>query len=512
LSLPENFMAELAATKDSADEFCQLIFGLLPGHKHALHAGQRRYVENAVAEVNFLLPGNSYGKTEFILRSTLYEAWHKTGHPTPFRSFEDWYTAADNSLIASYNYPIAKESFTRFEQYYRSNEKLRALVSKVDRSDPPEVHLTNGSIIRWGSLDGQGKLVEATRYNRIKVDEAGHIPDLSTTFDSILYPRTMGVGGRVHLFGTPKPHSDPYLLEIFEKGKTGEDPFYFAQSGSVFENEFWPQSEKDRVLANPRYVTGWRKEHAPGEPCDNLACRDGAHPILTTIGRQVILGHFTLAGGFFFNRMHVARVFTPVEGDDSEPQWDGENHFWLPPKAGRLYAGAWDLAGNKQRRRKKPGSDPTVGFVVDYTTRPWQIVYYRYIEGGDADWEQKYALMAETFHRYGMPYLSIDATGQIDSVAEALQQRGVEVNGVTFGGNSNKKFDMLRNLQVILEMEWSGTRGLLRSPLIGQLKYELDHYVLPDDDIRQDCIMALAMVCHDIAQYELPAPVAGDVW
>src|SRR5205807_2500305 len=99
---------------------------------------------------------------------------------------------------------------------------------------------------------------EATRYKRVFVDEAGHIPDISYTFDSVLFPRTMGVGGRIHLIGTPKPHSDPFLLEVFQKGQDGTDPFYFSKSGSVLENEYWTTAEQDRVLANPRYVKGWR--------------------------------------------------------------------------------------------------------------------------------------------------------------------------------------------------------------------------------------------------------------
>jgi hypothetical protein len=119
--------------------------------------------------------------------------------------------------------------------------------------------------------------------------------------------------------------------------------------------------------------------------------------------------------------------------------------------------------------------------------------------------------MAEAFHTYEMPYLCIDATGTVDSVQEALQDRGVEVEGIHFGGSSSKKFDMLRNLQLVMELEWDGSKGVLRSPLIDRLKHELDHYILPDDDIQQDCVMALAMVCHQIAQWELPAPVFGDV-
>ena len=175
---------------------------------------------------------------------------------------------------------------------------------------------------------------------------------------------------------------------------------------------------------------------------------------------------------------------------------------------------AFDIAGNKPRtlKRRGKGSDPTVGFVVDYTERPWRIVRFDFIPGGDADWEGKYRLIESVYREYGCPYVLVDVTGTQDSVQEALQNRGVEVEGIHFGGNGNKKFDMLRNLQVVMEMDWGASRGVLRSPEIPQLKFELEHYIIPDDDITQDCVMALAMVCYEIAQFELPAAASGEVW
>lgn len=521
----DDFMAQLAECREDPSRFSELVFGT------PLHSGQRRYAEAATHQVNFLLPGNSYGKTEFILRFVVWLAWFKHSD-YPVTNFQDWLQKTWKGLVASYNYPIAKESFERALAAHNSRPEFRALVKHISKADPSRVELTNGAIIDWGSLDGQGKLVEAARRQVILVDEVGHIPDLSATFDNILFPRTMGVGGRIHLLGTMKATSDPYLLEVSEKGRDGTDPFYYSQSGSVFENEFWPDAEKERVLANPRYVSGWEPcpeagrsnrqavgtsdgTDVPDKGCEELDCvlREGLegfqHPIMTPIGRQVIKGHAIIAGGFLFNRFHIARMFT----EGPEVEWYGEKHFHTAPREGRQYLGAFDLGGNRLRSKgSRKGSDATVGFVIDYTDRPWQIVRFDYIEGGDADWQDKYDLMAEVYATYPMPYLLIDSTGQIDSVTEALQDRGVEVEGVHFGGSGNKKFDMLRGLQLALELEWDGTRGVLRSPLIPVLKRELEQYVLPDTHIQQDCVMALAMVVDAIAEWELPSAVAGEVY
>lgn len=499
----DDFAQALAATVDDPSAFSALVFG------SPLHAGQRRYSDNAVADVNFLLPGNSWGKTEFIARYIVWSCWHKAGKYRP-TTLEDWLGQEYKALVASFNYDIAAESFDRLEFYHRNREEFRVLVKRILKAPTPLIELTNGAVIEWGSLKDDGKLVEAARRRIIMVDEVGHIPDLASTFDNILFPRTMGVSGVIHLLGTPKAYSDPYLLEVYEKGKDGKDPFYYSQPGSVLENEFWPDTEKDRILANPRYVTGWEPCDQPGE-CKVLECRDGEHPILTPVGRQVIRGEFILAGGFFFQRPAIRRMFT--DGQKDLLDFHGDRHFHLKePQDDRMYLGAYDLGGNRAKRRGKKGSDATVGFVIDYTERPWRIVHYDYIEGGDADWETKYGIMQEVYERYNMPYLLLDVTGQVDSVQEALQSRGVEVEGIHFGGNGNKKFDMLRNLQLVTELEWSGQKGLLRSVPIDKLQYELEHYVLPDENIVQDHVMALAMLCHYIAQWELPAPVTGEVY
>ena len=441
--LAEDFWNKLADTFGDPSAFSELVFGT------KYHAGQSDYALHATHDVNFLLPGNYWGKTEYIVRQTLYEAWFKIGPDTP-TDMEDWLHRTDNSLLASYEYDTIDECYQRYVRYIQQRAEVDALIENNTASPTPVIKLVNGARIDFGSLKDQGKHVEATRYNRIKIDEAGHIPDISYTFDSVLFPRTMGVGGRIDLIGTPKPHSDPFLLEVFEKGKAGDDPFYYSKSGSVLENEFWTEAERKRILQNPRYVKGW----VPVKPNEELGILDKAVtivngvpsvPVLTPMGRQVILGHFILAGGFFFNRAHINRMF---QWDDSEnffldPNRNGDS-FAFPARRGRTYMAAFDIAGNKPRtlKRRGKGSDPTVGFVVDYTERPWRIVRFDFIPGGDADWEGKYRLIESVYREYGCPYVLVDVTGTQDSVQEALQNRGVEVEGIHFGGNGNKKFEI----------------------------------------------------------------------
>lgn len=516
----QEFTAQLAGTYGDPSAFSELVFGT------PYHEGQKRFAEAATSDLNFLLPGNSWGKTEYIVRQTLYDGWFKTGPLRP-TNFKDWVQHPYKILLASFEYDTIGEAFDRFETANNNNPRVHALIASIVSSPRGEITLSNGTTIDFGTLKDNGKHVEATRYNRIRVDEVGHIPDISYTWDSVLYPRTMGVSGRTDFIGTPKPHSDPYLLEIFEKGKEGNSPFYFSYAGSVLENEFWTDAERERVMNNPRYVKGWRAvefEEDLGVMASIVRDIKGVPsvPVLTPMGKQVILGAFIMAGGYFFNRFHTQRMFTwdnewgRVErnGDSfvvkMRDPLTGEHSEYLD---GHMYMAAFDLAGNKaKKRRKGKGSDPTVGMTLDITERPWKVVRFDFIPGGDADWEQKYELMRDVYLTYQLPYLCIDGTGNVSSVQEALQNRGVEVENIQFGGSSNKKFDMLRNLQLCMEMEWGAAKGVLRSPDIPQLKYELDHYIIPDDEIVQDCVMTLAMVAHETAQYELPAPVSGEVY
>lgn len=502
LSLPANFAEELAATRGDPSAFSKLIFGT------PMHRGQTRYATNATATVNFLTPGNSWGKTEFLLRFAVYNCWWKLCHFDPPQSYEEWEEIEYKGLICSYSYSVAKESFDRFLLHHNNRDTLQAIVSDYSKSDPPRITFTNGSILDWGSLADDGRHIEAARRRFIAVDEAGQIPDFKAAYDNVLYPRTMGVGGVIHLIGTPKPHTDPFLLEVHERGLDGDDPFYYSQKGHFLENEFWPQQEVERVIKNNRYISGW-KPCSDGDNCQEELCIEGhGHPIMTDMGRQVLLGDFLSTGQLFFNKHHIAAMFE----EHTSGEWLGDDSYSEPPLPGHIYIGGFDLGGNRLRKSRKQGSDATVGVVLDITNKPWRLVRYEYVPGGTADWHAKYQLMQDFFESYPMPFLLIDTTGTVDSVQEELEKRGLDIEGVHFGGNSSKKFDMLRGLQLAVDMQYNGTRGLLRSPLIPRMKKELTKYALPDDRIEQDTVMVMAMVVSCAVDFDVPESTVGEVW
>jgi len=488
-------MQGLAACGDDAkgiQKFNQLVFG------SPLHDGQLDTALNCRKETNLISPGNSWGKTEYVAREAVRYCWFKLVHGTAYTSFHDWLTKDYRALVCSYQFDVAKESYQRLERQYDHGTPVTALVSRIIRSDPPKVEFSNGSVLDFGSLDQGGRHVEATRRQAIWVDEVGHMPDFRNIYRGILYPRTIGVQGVIWLLGTPKPQTDPWLYEVARDGEN-PDSYYSFRPGSSFENTFWPSSERVRILANPElfHQASLQQLHNEGlevsiENLEEYGC-------FTEMGRQVVLGEFILAGGLYFNKAHVLRMFR------------GEHGFGLPTGS---CVTAWDLGGSKK------SADATVGITLDLGTKPWTVTRLEHLPGGTVDWEEKYALIEQCSAEDKPFVIGVDVTGGTgDSISEELFNRGLPIEPFHFGGSTNKKLDMLRNLQSRMEM-WGGEgegafKGWLRfpnfreHPELEERKKEFDFYRLEDTKLTQDTVMATAMATKLAVDYADVEPLLG---
>lgn len=451
-------------TTEGLQDFNTILFG------GPLHPGQVKWRLNATKQTNLLSPGNSWGKTEFIKRDAVLWNWYKLCPDNPWlhASWESWWNLDYRTLVASFQFDIAKETFQRLRHSIDGGEPLSGLVARIIESDPPKIEFHNRSVLDFGSLDHGGRHVEATRRRKIWVDEAGHQRDLKKIYDDVLYPRTMGVGGIIDLYGTPKEQTDPWLYEVFMFGQDNH-PFFYSQEGSSLENVFWPEGEKERVLSNP-----------------NLVYPDGT---LTPKGEQVIKGRFLNTGGRFFDPVDVLRMFS---GD----------HGWYVPKGSCLQA--YDVAGSKRK------ADARVGITLDTSAFPYRVCRLDYWPGGTQNWQQFYDHVEASYKETGAWLVGLDVTGPTgDSIQEELENRGISVEPFNFGGASQKKYNMLRNLQSMMQTERDvkekdgGTKrvkGLVRFPDFHKYqeleprKHEFDQYTLDDKKLRQDTVMALAMV------------------
>jgi hypothetical protein len=312
-----------------------------------------------------------------------------------------WLRTDWRGLIASFQYDIGKESFWRIAQWVDRGDPVARIVREVKKTDPPRIILINGAVLDWGSLDEGGKHVEAVRRRMVKVDEVGHMRDYRTIHNNVLMPRTLGVAGKMDLYGTPKTYTDEWVFEIFEEGLTGDSRRYYSMEGSSLDNPFWPAADRDRVLADPELVRP-----------------DGS---FTPLGEQVILGRFIQAGAKFFHRGAVSTMFTGDHTWYDLTRYDPGRQRRQPMAPGYVFQ-AWDLAGSR------PGGDATVGITVNGTAPPYQVSHLEYLLPEDVSWREKYDIIEENYQTQAPVAVGVDATGPTtDSVVEELQRRGLPV-------------------------------------------------------------------------------------
>jgi hypothetical protein len=449
---------------------------------------QIRWALSATKDINLLSPGNGWGKTEFLARDAIRRAFYKIDLVSkPFwwvHDPQEWLMRDWRGLTAAFDHDTGQESFNRLKLRYDRGEPVRQLIKELHRSEPPDIKLINDAILDWGTLAEGGKHVEAIRRQLVQVDEVGHEPNYADIHDDVLFPRTLGVNGIMLLYGTPKPKTDPYVYEMYEQGQDPEHPVYFSMSGDASRNPYWPESDRQRILRNPRYVLP-----------------DGT---FTPKGLQVVRGHFINTGGRFFKRTSVIQLFS------------GDYDFYetKDKPAGTVF-NSWDLGGSR------PKSDATVGLVADTSEWPYRIAEVHWYPKDEITWSQKYDTIEEVAERTGAQAIAIDVTGALsDAVEEELVERGLPVEAFRLGGTSGTKFNLLRGLQTRLEEArdvngrkvigaWRYPRTITHPELDPRRKEFVDYRYPDDKGLTTDTVMAHAMLDKMVDDLAVPPPMFG---
>lgn len=454
------------------------------------HPGQTEWLDNSNQHINTLVPGNRWGKTVVIAMKHIHKNVFKVGLPP--MGAKEW-------LEHPYQTVSTAPSFDQAGLVYKavrhlvSTEAMAPLVKRWRATPFPSVEFWNGSVLHVRSLHDDARYVDGHGYQYLSVDEAGWIPNLRKLVDGILLMRLAG-GGEIDFIGTPKGKNDLYWY--FKRGEKGE-PDYYSQRGSIFDNPFLPQEDlqvRARLLEQSDEKTR----------------------------AQVLYGEFVDFEGLAFSEDQVENAtdkrLTPIRDFHGEMVFAEYN-----PK--RRYVTAWDLGRI---------TDFTVGVTLDISRRPWELV--RFDRLNKVPWEQIYTLMGQVRKDYGCQWVTIDATGpQGDVIEEEMLKRGIPVNGVKTAGKAQKltlinglqaAFDEGRRVEgeyTVVEADGSMRRrprlqepheghwGLLRMPLIPQLRAELETYMLDDKDLVQDSVFALALAISEArdSEYLGPAAIGG---
>ena len=154
------------------------------------------------------------------------------------------------------------------------------------------------------------------------------------------------------------------------------------------------------------------------------------------------------------------------------------------PEAGHRYSIGWDIGRHR---------DAAVGIVLDATRPPYEVVHYERHRGKPYPFLQ--ARIENQWREYGGPRcrLLVEKNGPGEAVLENLNlpERVVEESG--FSTTKPSKAKIIENLTVLFQ-----NRGLLYSARAWpQLDSELRGYTVPDDNVTQDSVMALAIAASE---------------
>lgn len=464
--------------------FAEIILGL------KLHEGQISWVKNSTKRINILRPGNRYGKT---LVEAVKHIWHCMCKPNlegRVQTHDEWLRVEYQTLNFGPTYELGRGALQLARDLVQGNillpdgstnkSLLKDWAITEDRADAqvlPYIEFKTGAKLLGRSYSEMGVAFKMKALAFVSGDECADINELWTFTNNTLLPRVVSFNGTIDMVGTPQPEGTDYMrmIEMAEedmaKPNWKNDGLFYTQKGSMYENTFLP---KEAIQEIERI----------------------ADPIMR---EQIIRGEYVEIGDKYFG---FERVQNSVEGELEQLEQG------LP---GRQYVTAVDFAGGESQ-----WADFTVIVTIDYTDEPHRVVHFQRFKGGDISIPMQYKLAEEIAMKFGgKGRLMIDSSslGGKNAMAFLSHMNPISCEFGNTGGGTLKA-EMLATLKIALDGgnttrrrvrekdangDWQDTNpdwGLIRIPNIPVLVNELQNYKLDDKKIRQDCVMAMAMVVH----------------
>lgn len=314
-----------------------------------LHPGQKRFLHDANAKINVLVPGNRWGKSVTVAIKHIHACFYKTG-----------IARGDGEALAKASYMTAnlaphsdatKPVFDAIIQILSSSFiikhrhqpatnnvcKIGFLLDKdhIRNQAPYYIPYTNRASTLFRSTgEDKGDSIQGKSFGYISDDEAGRSKHLEYEVTSNILPRLGDLGGQLDLVSTPDMRSPSILYhdDLFQKGMRG-DAGYYSQEGDASENIFLPANYVQDMIDLYR-----------GDP----------------IIEQVLYGKFVFAGDNIYPGDQVLRAKS--EDLDGGVAYEPEHHYVI----------GVDTA---------MGEDEMVYSVLDVTTKPYRLVRQEAIKG-----------------------------------------------------------------------------------------------------------------------------------
>lgn len=282
-------------------------------------------------------------------------------------------------------------------------------------------------------------------------------------------------GGRVTAISTPKGRANLFYRIFEQDDHMGFTLFNYAWWDVPTYNPFYKEyvaaetaTEKQNWITKAKTGEWYRSER----------------PKYTDLAwRQEFEGAFDANVGTVFSTRSLERVFHRnwlTQQDD--PRGIVTEWWTSEKKPGHIYATGEDL-GRK--------NDPTILLTYDITNydpserdedgrfiKPAEVVDFKYIEAGSAEWSEIEQVSKE-HHEFWKPDMQHDGTGSGDAFTEAMYGKSDP-----FMFTKQSKQDMIGTIQHAFDY------GAVKLPKIPRLYREHQRYIWDDKDITQDTVMA----------------------
>lgn len=349
------------------------------------------------------------------------------------------------------------------------------------------LHFWNGSIAQFRTTEDKARALQGRRAHGISFDECAFEDHLKAVLNETLMMRLVSTGGPIIMVSTPNGIND--WFEVV-------------------------QSVIDAALP--------REPMQDGDPAVGGSHKVGDLPMMWTTPDHWSLVWSTVEDniGFGISPDEAARMERDLDPATKEQQLRGAflepaDAFFVPaapileafrlglpedarPEPGHRYVIGWDPSAS---------SDPTVAVVLDATKEPWKGVHFRYFPRPPGEQRllmEMFALHA-LYNGAGMELLPHEQPPTAITVYDETSMGGAMLRqslsglspkrGTNLAGSS-VKVKLLTNLRAAL------STGRLQLPRAWtQMMREVLNYKLPDDKIRQDCVMALTLAADVAARY-----------
>lgn len=303
------------------------------------------------------------------------------------------------------------------------------------------IELKNGSVIEFKSTDRPDSL-KGEGLSFLVMDEAALIP--RRAWEESLRPSLADKKGRAIFISTPKGRN--WFFELFLRG---QDPKY--------ENYFSMQLP---TLTNP-YI-------------DPEEIEDARLSLPSDVFRQEFEAAFIEDSAGVFRGIREC-----IEGELEEP------------KPGSVYLIGWDIARHM---------DFSVFVVIDVKRRH-VVAFDRF---NQVDWSVQLARLETLSEKYNNAKVIMDSTGVGDAILEAVEDRGIDVEGFRFTNQS--KAQLIQNLSLMIERQeltYPEIDVLINELMIFQ--YEISgagkfKYTAPEG-YHDDSVIALALAAWGVKDY-----------